>query len=153
MFRFFPFPKNFKILTFRTRDRGRGLTRIPSRDSDPLPLRQLALSSPLGYYRLVSLSLLIVAGLAQRLQVTLVKEPLDTTDWPWRDMICHLSSLDYALARADSAERMRGSERLAYSRPTCSMVEAGRLLSHISLLLSRSGSLAIPGELRHIESN
>lgn len=55
----------------------------------------------------------MVAGFAQRLQVALVPEPLDATDWPWRDMVRHLRRLDYALARADSAERMRGSERLA----------------------------------------
>lgn len=93
---------------------------------------------------LVALSLLVVAGLAQRLQVALVEEPLDTADRPWRDVVRHLCGLDYSSAGTDSTERMRGAECLADSRPASSMVEIVRSISDILLLLPRSRSLAIP---------
>lgn len=93
---------------------------------------------------LISLTLDIIAGLAQRLQVALVEEPLDTADWPWCNVVRHLCGLYHTSAGTDSTERMRGSERLADSRPASSMVEIGRFISDILLLLPRSRSLAIP---------
>ena len=92
-----------EILTSCAREWGRGLERMPPRDLHPLPPLQLA---PLSYHYLVALSLLVVAGCTEALQVVNIEEALLSAYRPRQDMVCMLSRLDDSLLSALGAERM-----------------------------------------------
>ena len=94
--------------------------------------------SPLLDETLVSLSLLVVALVAQRLKVCQVVEPVGAYR-PRFDMIHAGGGLDDALAPALRAQGMTGTEGPAQSRPSRSMVGIGGPfpdVAAITLLLS-----------------
>lgn len=94
---FSTFPRIFKILTLCEFFGGRGLEQTPPRDFDPLPPSVRPSPSPLVNRLLVSLTLDVIAVLAQSLQVVLIKEAIGTTDRIRDDVISNLRCLDDAV--------------------------------------------------------
>ena len=99
---------------------------------------------------LVSLSLLVVALVAQWLQVRPVKESLLTADRPRLDVVHAGGGLDDALALALRTQRMRRTEGPREFRPPVGVVGVGRPLTDVLAVAPVRPSRCIPSQFLRI---